>query len=162
MNANSKFNLRAGLKMWRQASLPAVEGGILPPGKKLRRAKRSEFNGVSFVVTPIRRAGSHGSTSAKMADATFFRPALSSPNRPISPRRILCCICNTKSVGWFNAGAAERRAPESQRDSVSKPRVARPSQPWAERCYPVGVISIPAAPSPFASIRVHSRLTISL
>jgi hypothetical protein len=57
--------------MWRQASLPAVEGGILPPGKKLCRAKRSEFTGVSFVVTPVRRAGSHGSTSAKMADATF-------------------------------------------------------------------------------------------
>jgi hypothetical protein len=25
------------------------------------------------MATPIRRAGSHGSTSAKMADATFFR-----------------------------------------------------------------------------------------
>jgi hypothetical protein len=80
MNANPESNLRACLKMWRQASLPAVEGGILPPGKKLRRAKRSEFTGVSFVVTPIRRAGSHGSTSAKKADATFFRPVLSSPN----------------------------------------------------------------------------------
>jgi hypothetical protein len=62
--------------MWRQASLPAVEGGILPPEKKLRRAKRSEFTGVSFVVMPVRRAGSHGSTSAKMADATFFKQPL--------------------------------------------------------------------------------------
>jgi hypothetical protein len=56
--------------------LPAVEGGILPPGKKLRQAKRFGFTKVSSVTTPIRRAGSHGSTSAKMADATFFRQAL--------------------------------------------------------------------------------------
>jgi hypothetical protein len=73
--------------MWRQASLPAVEDGILPPGKKLRRAKRSEFTGVSFVVTPVRRAGSHGSTSAKMADATFFRPALKRGLKEIPPVR---------------------------------------------------------------------------
>jgi hypothetical protein len=26
-------DVRAYLRMWRQASLPAVEGGILPPGK---------------------------------------------------------------------------------------------------------------------------------
>jgi len=31
-------NLRACLKMWRQASLPAVEGGSLPPGSIVRMA----------------------------------------------------------------------------------------------------------------------------
>jgi hypothetical protein len=67
--------LRACLKMWRLASLPAVEGGILPPGKKLL-GERSELTEVWSVATPIRRAGSHGSTSAKMADATLFRQAL--------------------------------------------------------------------------------------
>jgi len=50
-----------------------VAAGILPPGKTLRWAKRSDFTEVLSVVTPIRRAGSLGSTSAKMADATFFK-----------------------------------------------------------------------------------------
>jgi hypothetical protein len=80
--------------MWRQASLPAVEGGILPPGKKLRLAKRSELTGISFVVTPVRRAGSHGSTSAKMADATFFRPAL----RLVGLAFLFCLLFNPCSV----------------------------------------------------------------
>ena len=69
--------LRAGLKMWRQASLPAVEGGILPPGKTVRLSKRLHFTVTVQVATRFRRAGSTSSTSAKMADATIFRQALS-------------------------------------------------------------------------------------
>jgi hypothetical protein len=65
--------------MWRQASLPAVEGGILPPGKTIHLSKRSHFTITFPVATQFRRAGSPGSTSAKMADATIFRQALSQP-----------------------------------------------------------------------------------
>jgi len=36
--------------MWRQASLPAVEGGILPPGKTIHLSKRSHFT-MTFPVT---------------------------------------------------------------------------------------------------------------
>jgi len=57
--------------------LPAVEGGILPPGKNAGWVKRPNGPVVFFAATPFRRAGSPGSTSAKMADATIFRPALS-------------------------------------------------------------------------------------
>jgi hypothetical protein len=64
--------------MWRQASLPAVEGGILPPGKTVHLSKRSHFTMTFPVATQFRRAGSPGSTSAKMADATIFRQALKS------------------------------------------------------------------------------------
>jgi hypothetical protein len=64
------------MKMWRQASLPAVEGGILPHGKTARRVKHLDLTVVFPVVTQFRRAGSHGSTSAMMADATIFRHAL--------------------------------------------------------------------------------------
>jgi hypothetical protein len=85
--------------MWRQASLPAVEGGILPPGKKLRRAKRFGFTEVSSVATPIRRAGSHGSTSAKMADATFFRQALSPDSEIEQPQKN---AKDTKRIGLEN------------------------------------------------------------
>jgi hypothetical protein len=67
---------RACLKMWRQASLPAVEGGILPPGKNVHLSKRSHFTITFRVTTRFRRAGSPGSTSARMADATIFRQAL--------------------------------------------------------------------------------------
>jgi hypothetical protein len=73
----STGGLRACLKMWRQASLPAVEGGILPPGKTIRMMARSNLPVIFPVATPFRRAGSPGSTSAKMADATVFRQALS-------------------------------------------------------------------------------------
>src|ERR1039457_5444392 len=62
--------------MWRQASLPAVEGGILPPGKTVHLSKRSHFTMTFPMATQFRRAGSPGSTSAKMADATIFRQAL--------------------------------------------------------------------------------------
>jgi hypothetical protein len=92
--------------MWRQASLPAIEGGILPPGKKLRRAKRLGFTEVSSVATPIRRAGSHGSTSAKMADATFFRPALKKKQNRRNLRNLRISVCqrhhpkkNLKKIG---------------------------------------------------------------
>jgi hypothetical protein len=61
--------------MWRQASLPAVEGGILPPGKNVHLSKRSHFTITFPVATRFRRAGSPGSTSARMADATIFRQA---------------------------------------------------------------------------------------
>src|ERR1035438_9278635 len=74
-------NLRACLKMWRQASLPAVEGGILPPGKTVHLSKHSHFTMTFPVATQFRRAGSPGSTSAKMADATIFRQALNSAIR---------------------------------------------------------------------------------
>ncbi len=78
--------------MWRQASLPAVEGGILPPGKYARIVKCSMITVVFSLKMRCLRAGrrravaalwraakaeSHGSTSAKMADATIFRHALS-------------------------------------------------------------------------------------
>jgi len=62
--------------MWRQASLPAVEGGILPPGKTVREQTSAILTAVGFVATQFRRAGSPGSTSARMADATIFRQAL--------------------------------------------------------------------------------------
>ena len=62
--------------MWRQASLLAVESGILPPGKNSDWVKRPNGPVVIFAATPFRRAGSPGSTSAKMADATIFRPSL--------------------------------------------------------------------------------------
>jgi hypothetical protein len=67
--------------MWRQASLPAVEGGILPPGKTVHLSKRSHFTMTFPVATQFRRAGSPGSTSAKMADATIFRQALKRGHR---------------------------------------------------------------------------------
>jgi hypothetical protein len=38
------------LAMWRQASLPAVEGGILPPGKTVHLSQRSHFT-MTFPVT---------------------------------------------------------------------------------------------------------------
>jgi hypothetical protein len=72
--------------MWRQASLPAVEGGILPPGKNVHLSKRSYFTMAFPVATQFRRAGSHGSTSAKMADATIFRQALKT-ERETWPRK---------------------------------------------------------------------------
>ena len=70
------LSLRVCLKMWRQASLPAVEGGILPPVKIVHLSKRSHFIITFPMATQFRRAGSPGSTSAKMADATIFRQAL--------------------------------------------------------------------------------------
>jgi hypothetical protein len=62
--------------MWRQASLPAVEGGILPSGKNVHLSKRPHFTMTFPVATQLRRAGSPGSMSAKMADAAIFRQAL--------------------------------------------------------------------------------------
>jgi hypothetical protein len=62
--------------MWRQASLPAVEGGILLPGKIVHRSKRLPFALTFWVAHKFRRAGSPGSTSAKMADATIYGQAL--------------------------------------------------------------------------------------
>ena len=58
--------------MWRQASLPAVEGGILPPGNTACRVERPEFTVILPVATRLRRAGSRCSTSARMTDATIF------------------------------------------------------------------------------------------
>ena len=55
---------------------PAVEGGILPPGKSVQRSKRFALTNVFAPATTFRRAGRAGSTSAKMPDATLFRPAL--------------------------------------------------------------------------------------
>jgi len=67
------ISLSGCLKMWRQASLPAAEGGILPPGKNVRRVESSGLTVVFQVATRFRRAGSHGSTSAKMAEAAIFQ-----------------------------------------------------------------------------------------
>jgi hypothetical protein len=67
--------IAACLKMWRQASLPAVEGGILPPGKTVGMMECSNCPCFFPVAMQFRRAGSPGSTSAKMADATVFRQA---------------------------------------------------------------------------------------
>ena len=60
--------------------LPAVEGGFQPPGKKPRHAEDAEIT-VTFAMSRLVPPGwKPGSTSAKMADATFFKPALTSQN----------------------------------------------------------------------------------
>ena len=47
---------------------PAVEVGILPPGKTVHPTNSFDF--IRLVADDVfRRAGSHGSTTAKMADA---------------------------------------------------------------------------------------------
>lgn len=63
-------------EMWRQASLIAGEG-ILPPGKTTRKVECLKLAAVCSFSPLFRRAGSHASMSAKMADATNFRQALS-------------------------------------------------------------------------------------
>ncbi len=60
-------------QMWWWASLPAVEGGILPSGKNARNVNGSMITVIFSIIALSRRAGSHGSTSAKMADATVLR-----------------------------------------------------------------------------------------
>jgi hypothetical protein len=113
--------------MWRQASLPAIEGGILPPGKKLRRAKRLGFTEVSSVATPIRRAGSHGSTSAKMADATFFRPALKKKQ-------------NRRNLRNLRISACQRHHPKKNQKKLAQKNtncriiIMKPQMPVFESC----------------------------
>src|ERR1039457_1769935 len=87
--------------MWRQASLPAVEGGILPPGKTVHLSKRSHFTMTIPVATQFRRAGSPGSTSAKMADATIFRQALKSHRHVFGPhlQTFILIFPNHRGVG---------------------------------------------------------------
>jgi hypothetical protein len=92
---------RACLKMWRQASLPAVEGGILPPGKTVHLSKRSHFTMTFPVATQFRRAGSPGSTSAKMADATIFRQALSRNDAVESWERTRPACCRRRRAVGF-------------------------------------------------------------
>ena len=103
--------------MWRQASLPAVEGGILPPGKNTGRVKRPNGPVVFFAATWFRRAGSPGSTSAKMADATIFRPALRSPVSGLRPPTSdLCRLVVSCQLSVVRPATSDLRPPTSDLD----------------------------------------------
>jgi hypothetical protein len=67
---------KRGSKKWRQASLPAVEGGFQPPGLEIASRAATELTGHFSVAVRNPPGWKPGSTSAKMADATLYGRAL--------------------------------------------------------------------------------------
>jgi hypothetical protein len=77
--------MAAGSKKWRQASLPAVEGGFQPPGLEIASGAAVGLTGHFSISMRNSPGWKPGSTSAKMADATLFGRAPSA-EPPTSPR----------------------------------------------------------------------------
>ena len=121
--------------MWRRASLPAVEGGILPPGRIARRLKRFMVTMIFFMATRFRRAGSLGSTSAKMADATIFRHALNGKNTWVHFNRVDFGTNGLKSVNVRSAsttgGLIEIRLDKADGPVLAKVEIGKGSE-WKD------------------------------
>ena len=71
-----KILFKSLFEKWRRASRPAVEGGILPPGKTTRKSATRQLYRAFLDGTLFPPGWKPGSTSAKMADATDFEQAL--------------------------------------------------------------------------------------